>query len=121
MGLLPAGGSNTSIAVSHKLSAGRPSIQRPASDEMNTRPVLLRETSECFLQDQRIGTKVLLFQMHNILHDVDLEPARSLEKTKSAPWCSVSNVTVLIVLLEGGGRGEEEGFTHENHNCFHYT
>ena len=62
MRLPPAEGSNTSITVSHKLSAGIPSYLRPAPNETISDSVLLRETFVCFLQDQLIGTNALLHQ-----------------------------------------------------------
>ena len=47
---LPARGANTSVTMSHKLSAGSPSNLRPASNEIISASVLLCDTAACFLQ-----------------------------------------------------------------------
>ena len=84
MGLLPAGGSNTSVTMSDHLSARIHSNLRPPSHEIISASVLVCETAVLFLQDQPIGTHVLLSKMHNIPSDVHLESARS--PAKSASW-----------------------------------
>ena len=66
-------GCNTSVTVSHKLSAGIPSNLRPTSHEIISASVLLCDTPVCFLHVQLIGTNVWLPKMHNIRPDVDLE------------------------------------------------
>ena len=48
MGPIPAGGPNTSVAVTRKLSAGILSDLRPASNEIISASVLLCETTVCF-------------------------------------------------------------------------
>ena len=81
---LSAGGCNTPVTLSHKLSTGIPSYLKPASNEIISASVLLCETAVCFLQVHLIGTNVLLPNMHSTLPDVDVESVRS--PAKSASW-----------------------------------
>ena len=69
---LPARGSNTSVSMSQKMSAGIPSNLRPASHGIISASVLLRDTADSFLQVQLAGTHVRLSKIHKIPPDVDL-------------------------------------------------
>ena len=57
MGPVPARGSDTSITMSHKLSAGIPHILTQAPNEIISAPVLLCDQLY-FLQVQLFGTNV---------------------------------------------------------------
>ena len=49
IGFLPASGSNTSVTMSHNVSAGIPVNLTPASNDIIYASVLLCETGVCFL------------------------------------------------------------------------
>ena len=70
---LTASGSNTSITMFHKVSAGIPVNLTPASNEIIYASVLLCGTGVCFLKVLLIGTNVRLPNMHKMPHDVDSE------------------------------------------------
>ena len=103
MEFLQAEGTNTSITMSHKLSAEIPSSLRPASDEIVFASVLLCDTAVCFLQVQRIGTNGWIPEMHSVPSDVveSVGPPAKL-----ASWTRPN----LHVDAE---------FPHDNHALFH--
>ena len=78
----------TATIRSHKSSAGIPSNLNPASKQMISDSVELRETGICFLHIQLIGTNVWLPKTHNVPPNVDFESSRS--PTKSESWNSPS-------------------------------
>ena len=66
LGVVPT----TSITKSHKSSAGKPSIRKPASNDMISDSVELWDADVCFLHIQLIGTNV-----------------RHPKKQKNSAWC----------------------------------
>ena len=78
---------------SHRSNGGIPSIRRPASKDISSASVALRETDACFLQVHEIGKSVRLPKRHNIPPDVDMESSRSPAKSESRnnPYLNLLN------------------------------
>ena len=64
---------STSMTKSHKSSAGKPSIRKPASNDMISDSVELWDTDVCLLHIQLMVTNVRLPKMHKIASEVDFE------------------------------------------------
>ena len=75
---------STSMTKSHKSSAGKTSIRKPASNDMISDSVELWDTDVCFLHIQLIVTNMWLPKMHRIPPDVDFQSSRS--PVKSGSW-----------------------------------
>ena len=61
----------TSITMSQRSRAGHPSIRNPASREIISDSVELREAEVCFLHIHLTGTNVLLPKIHKTPPEVD--------------------------------------------------
>ena len=85
----------TETIRSHNSRAGKPSNLSPASKEMISDSVELRETEVCFLHIQLVGTSVWLTKMHNVPPEVDFESSRSPAKSESS---NSHNLHCLAVL-----------------------
>ena len=73
----------TSMTKSQKSSASKPSIRKPASNDMISDSEELWDSDVCFLHIQLIGTNVGLAQKHKTPSDVDFESSRSPASSES--------------------------------------
>ena len=69
--------------MSRRSRASIPSMRNPASQEMISDSVELRDTAVCFLHIQLEGTNVRLPKIHKTPPDIDFESSRSQAKSES--------------------------------------